>query len=86
MVGVNQRGLIRSSGNQSASGQMICFSEQSAGTLMDSGHCILIKKVLFNAGDGQVMFEVILHSGKIGALQVTAGHNSGSQRLRRTVG
>lgn len=68
MFGINQRGLISSSGNQRASGQMICFSEQSAGTLMDSGYCILVKKVLFNARDGQVMFEVIVHSGKIGAL------------------
>ena len=28
---------------------MIRFSEQSAGTLMDSGYCVLIKKILFNA-------------------------------------
>ncbi len=32
------------------------------------------------------MFEIIFHSGKIGALQVAAGYDSRRQRLRRTVG
>jgi hypothetical protein len=41
---------------------------------------------LFTAGDGQVMFEVILHAGKVGALQVAASHNSGSQRRRGAIG
>ena len=35
---VDQVGLISCGGNQSATGQMICFSEQSAGALMDGGH------------------------------------------------
>ena len=68
MLRVDQVGLISCGGNQSAAGQMICFAEQSTGSLMDRGYCVLIKKIVFNACDSQVMFEVILHSGKIGAL------------------
>jgi len=82
MVGIDHCRLIGSSSNQGAAGQVIGFSKQSAGALMDSGDGVLIKKILFNAGDGQVMFEVILHAGKVGALQVAAGYNSGSQRCR----
>src|SRR5210317_2002041 len=86
MVSIYHVSLICCGGNQSAASQMISFSKQSAGSLMDSGYSVLIKKIVFNACDGQVMFEVILHSGKIGALQVAAGHHSGGQGLRRTVG
>ena len=68
MVGVDRHGFLFRSNNNGASGQVIGFSKQSAGALMDSGDGVLIKKILFNARDGQVMFEVILHSGKIGAL------------------
>ena len=68
MFGIDQGSLIRSGGNQSAASQMICFAEQSTGSLMDRGYCILVKKIVFNASDSEVMFEVILHSGKIGAL------------------
>ena len=32
------------------------------------------------------MYEIILHSVKVGALQVTSGHNPGSQRLRGAIG
>ena len=86
MVDIDHGRLISSGGNQSAAGQMIGFSEQPAGALMDSGDGVLIKKILFNACDGQVMFEVILDAGKVAALQVAAGHNSGSQRCRGTIG
>ena len=68
MFSIDQGSLIGSGGNQSPAGQVICFSKQSAGALLDSGDCVLIKKVVFNACDGQVMFEVILHSCKVGAL------------------
>jgi len=68
MFGIDHGLLVSCGGNQSTAGQMICFAEQSAGCLLDSGDYVLIKKIVFNACDGQVMFEVILHSGKIGAL------------------
>ena len=53
MVSIYQIGLISCGGNQSAAGQMISFSKQSAGSLMDSGYCVLIKKIVFNACDAR---------------------------------
>ena len=77
MFGIDYGCLVSSGCNQSAACQMIRFSKQSAGSLLDGGDCVLIKKIVFNACDGQVMFEVILHSGQVGALQVAAGHQPG---------
>ena len=67
MVGIDHAVLISSGGNQGTASQMIGFSKQPAGALVDSVDGILIKKILINACDAQVVFEVILHAGKISA-------------------
>jgi hypothetical protein len=46
MVSIYQVGLISCGGNQSAAGQMICFAEQTPGSLMDRGYCVLITRLL----------------------------------------
>jgi hypothetical protein len=43
--------LLCGGGDQSTSGQVICFSKQSAGSLLDGGDGGLIKKILFHPCD-----------------------------------
>lgn len=53
---------------------------------MDSGQSGSIKQVVFDAGHRQMMLKVGFHSIKTGCLEMTAGHDSGRQRLGRAVG
>ena len=47
MVGGNDIAFLGGSGDESAPSQVVRSSEQTAGTLMDSGHGLLGKEVCF---------------------------------------
>ena len=86
MFGIDHGALLCGGCDQCAAGQVIGFSKQPAGALLDSGDSGLVKKILFHPCDGQMMFEILFHSGKVAALQVASGDDARSQRLGGTIG
>ncbi len=73
------RGLVMSGSDESASGQMVGFSEQAAGTLVYGRDSRFIEDGGFHAGDGQVMFEVISHPLAVDAFQMASGDDARCQ-------
>ena len=53
---------------------------------MDSRQGSLIKQVVFDPGNSQMMFKIGFHPLKAGCLQMTSSHDSRGQRLGRAVG
>lgn len=52
MVGTDRRGLIMSGGDEGASGQMVGFTEQTAGPLVNGGNGCFVKEGALYAGYG----------------------------------
>ena len=71
--------------DESSSGQVIGFSEESSGALMDGGNSGRIEEILFYAGYREVMLEVLFHFLSICCFEVASGDDSGSQRLGGTI-
>ena len=76
MVGMDRHGSLFCGDNDGASGQVVGFSEQSTGTLLDSGNGCFIEDVVFNPRDGEVVLEVLLHLLAGYAFEVAASHDT----------
>ncbi len=76
MVGVDCHGFLFRSDYDSTSGQVVGFSEQPSGALMDGGNGCFIKDSVFDPCDGKVVFEILLHLFTGYAFEVTASHDS----------
>ena len=85
MFCVDGNGLFLSSGDEGSPGKMIRFAEEAAGCLMDRGDGGLIEEVFVDAGDSEVVAEVALHIFTVDPIEMTAGDDSGCQRLRVAV-
>jgi hypothetical protein len=86
MLGIDNTGLVSRCCNKGTSGQVVCFSKKSAGSLMDGGHCCCIKKHLVNPCNTQMMLQICFHAFKVNTFKMAFGYYSGSQRLRRSIG
>ena len=64
---------------------MISFAKEAPGCLLDSRDGVLIEEVFVDAGDGEVVAEVVLHVFTLDPIEMTAGDDSGCQRLRVAV-
>lgn len=53
---------------------------------MNSRDGVVVEETVRNAGDGQVVNNVVLHLLAIHAFEVASGNNAGCQRHGRTVG
>ena len=85
MFCVDGNGLLLGCSDEGSPGKMIGFAEETAGCLMDSGDGGLIEEVFLDAGDSEVVTEVALHIFTINPVEMTAGDDSGCQRLRVAV-
>ena len=81
MLGGYGGGLLFGRGDESASGQVVCFPEEATGALVDCSDGSLIKEVLFHPGDGEMMSEVVFHVLAVDSVQMASGHDSGGQGL-----
>ena len=85
MVGVDRHGFIFCGDNDGSAGQMVGFSEQPTGTLLDSGNGCFIEDVVFNPGDAEVVLEILLHLLTGYPFEMTAPHDTGCQGKRRSI-
>jgi len=76
MVGGDGRCLFMSGGDEGASGEVVCFSEQAAGSLVDGGDGGFVEERCFDAGDVQVVIQVSFHSLAIDAYEMSFGYYS----------
>ena len=81
MVGGNDLGLLGGSGDECTSGQMVGFAEETTGTLLDGGDGRFLQGIGFQAGQGQVVSQVVGHLLAVYALEMGPGDDSGSQGL-----
>ena len=79
MVGGDDLGLLGSGGDEGASGQVIGFTEEAAGSLLDGGDRRLLQGIGFQAGQGQMVSQVVGHFLPGDALEMAAGDDPGSQ-------
>jgi hypothetical protein len=79
MVGGDDLGLLGSRGDEGASGQVIGFAEEAAGSLLDGGDCGLLQRIGFQASQSQMMSQVVGHFLPGHTLEMAAGDDSGSQ-------
>ena len=84
MVGGNGKGLLGGGGDEGAPGQMISFAKEAAGTLLDGGNGRLLKGIGFEAGQDQMMSQVVGHFLTVNALEMRAGEDSGNQGMGST--
>lgn len=61
MIGIDGHGFVFCGDDEGASGQMVGFSEEASGALLDGGNGCFIEDVVFHACDGEVMGKVSLH-------------------------
>ena len=76
MFGGYGYGLILSGGDERTSGQMVCFSEEAPGTLVNGGDGRFIEGIGFDPRNGQVMCYVGLHALTMDPLQMASGNDS----------
>ena len=76
MVSGDCHRLVLSGGDEGASGQMVGFSEQSSGALVNGGDSCFVKEGRLDAGDGQVMIQIHFHILAVDALQMASGDDS----------
>ena len=69
-------GLILRGSDERTSGQMVCFSEEPPGTLVNGGDGRFIEGIGSDAGNGQVMCYVCLHAFTMDPLQMASGNDS----------
>jgi len=81
MFGGNEIAFLCGCSNESAPSQVVRSSEQAAGSLMDCGHGLVGKEVLFYSSDGEMMDQVSAHLTLIQRLQVSPSHHARCQRL-----
>ena len=85
MFGSDGHGLLICRCDQCASCQVVGFSEQAAGALVNGGKGRIVKKGVFDAGEGEVVGEIFLHLFSVHGLQVASGDDSGSQGHGRLI-
>ena len=73
MIGGNGLRVIFGSGDESASGQMIGFSQNAAGALMDGDGSGVIEEMGCDARDFGVMGKIYLHVLKVLAFEMASG-------------
>jgi hypothetical protein len=79
MFGTDRGYLLSGGSHQSAAGQVVCFSEQTARALMYGREGSVFKELLFHAGNAQMMQQILLHAGKVHSLQVAFADNPGGK-------
>ena len=82
MVGGDSHGFILGRDNYGPPGQVVGFSEEAAGALMDGGHCGFIEDIVSHAADIKVVSHVFMHLTPGDPFQVAAGHDPGRKRHR----
>ena len=81
MFGIDGDGLLLCGGDERAPGQMVGFPEEAAGGLMNGGDGGLVEEVFLDAGQGEMMFEVLFHMVSIDPFEMASGDDSGGQGL-----
>jgi len=82
MIGGDGQRFVFCRDNNSAAGQVVCFSEQPSGALMNGGYRRFIEDVVRSPADIEVMAQVFVHLAAGDAFQVAAGHDPGGKRHR----
>ena len=72
----NQLGAVPGSGDESPPGQMIGFSQEPAGSLMDSDDSGVIEEIDGDACDSGVMVEIETHILEIETIEMTPGDDT----------
>ena len=73
MFGIDGFLIVHCSSNKSSPGEMIRFSVNTAGALVNGSYSGLVKKHVFDACNLQMMQQVILHLFTVDADEVTFG-------------
>ena len=76
MLGIHRHGFFRGGRDQSASGEMVRFSEQAARSLVNGSCCRFVEKIGFDTGNFQVMPDVFSRRLPISAFKVASRHDS----------
>jgi len=79
VLGGDEEGLLGRGGDQSASGQVIGFAGETAGSLLDGGDRRLLQGVAFQATKGQMVEQLVRHFLPGDALEMATGDDPGSQ-------
>ena len=61
MFGVDGHGLLRSGSDESSSCQVVCFSEESTGSLMYGSDGRVVEEIGVDPCDGEVVLDIFLH-------------------------
>ena len=81
MFGGDEEGVLDSGGDKSPPGQVIGFTKKATRTLKDSGNGRIIEGVSFEAGQEQMVSEILFHFLTRDPFEMKAGQDAGSQRM-----
>ena len=76
MLGADFLRFFAGRSQQCSPGQVVGFTEQTAGTLMDGGDRLIIEGGVFEPCDSQVVGQIALHSLSVDLLQVASGDDA----------
>ena len=79
MIGGNELCFVTGGGDKSASGQMVCFSEQAAGSLVHRSYGLFFKRIVFQSGKIEMMEQILLHPLPVHGLEMRASDDPGRQ-------
>jgi hypothetical protein len=79
MFGADLKAFWGGVGDEGTPGQVVGFSEEAGGALVDGGNGLFGEDRVAQAGDAQVMVEIGLHVLAFDALEMASGGDPGSQ-------
>ena len=75
MLGRDNRSLFASGSQHGATCEMVGPTQESAGSLVDCGDCLLTEQLLVSTDNLEVMVQVVVHVVELQPLQQSAADN-----------
>lgn len=85
MFGAHHGRVAFGGSDDGASGQIVGLAVETAGALVDGGDGSVVEEHAIDAGDGQVMAQILLHGALVDPFEVAFGDHAGGQGLAAAV-